>query len=178
MQDIRAGCFGGVFVPEWLCGFTKAWGVCQSALVSSVSLQDEWGDCWNTEVPLHRLSCYCVPMQRTRRLYLKVLLRISNWVFKLLSLVFIKSSQMKSTVALGWIFPYSPKSTVSLICMRNLAICGVLCMACVSSASCAVTCLVCRMVEVGRGVWKILVFQKDYILPAYTEMLMLNFLHR
>lgn len=66
--------------------------------------------------------------------------------------------QMKSTVALGWIFPYSPKSTVSLICMRNLAICGVLCMACMSSASCAVTCLVCRMVEVGRGVWKILVF--------------------
>lgn len=55
MQDIRTGCFGGVFVPEGLCGFTKAWDVFQSALVSSVSLQDECGDCWKHWSPTSQI---------------------------------------------------------------------------------------------------------------------------
>lgn len=53
--------------------------------------------------------------------------------------------------------------------MRNLAICGVLCMACVSSASGAVTCLVCRMVGVGRGVWKILLSEGLHLACIYRN---------
>lgn len=47
--------------------------------------------------------------------------------------------------------------------------CGVLYMARVSFRSCAVTCHVCRMVGIGRGVRKMFVLQEDYILSAYTK---------
>lgn len=64
--------------------------------------------------------------------------------------------------------------------MGNLVICKavVCCTRHVCLGSCAVTCHVRRMVGVGRGVRKMFVFQEDCILPAYTEMIMLNFLHR
>lgn len=85
---------------------------------------------------------------------------------KLLSLVFYEefvAPQMKSSLELAWDRSFLTALKI-LTCMRNLAVCGGLFMA--SSASDAVTCLVCRMVGVGRGVWKIFVFQKDCILPA------------